>query len=1173
MPLDPRHLAGRLSVAFLLPLILSIACDTAPAAPETSAPDVVGTQQAPLDPPTWFTDVAMVGTSACSTGLNNYGVIDNCYNVENPQRPSIFRELSPAWRPYRSTYSAPLTLRPAALSGVMQPFPPNEYDNGWSTPRMPESSDAANAIQVLPFNRGTNDGRLFVRGGCRGCAEGSLLYTFRPETLGQDFRYDFASKGVRYVQPPNTVGLHPFTYFNPMATGLTAKNNGDFPDALHSTTCENSMSAQLQGSHGRNPVACTARYEVSSTPVPGDCYEMSLVYGMVASDGKRWELRSVDLTVFVRTPKSTDAGKPVDGAGTGGWGLWVYPRNPEGEVKSLPTWNLPPYRPFNIHDSPWGDMSAGSTYSIPGTPDTIDWRRLFTTNPGFQCYVPVPVWPLPTPVYVRNMSPSAPKWCQFFDRQSYRSSFQVEDDEDAVIGNGGTWNGVTGWGTNERPYALFEPATSGDGRLFVVNMNGLYYAASDDVCRASSWGHFKPISMMPMDPLVNSRYELAKSQVVNGRPQPFRDTLGNAMPFGVRNQWAYPWLDREGKNLFFAAKNNPHDGYYARQVLREDRFSPFSQTDVTWGPPSDATRATFNPDRAPAQAVSVLGAWTRGKAVILDNGLSITDLAGNTEDHYQRTYDLRLYAGADVPLTPRGSSQIFSFENQLNHFDGMRPTLPFDVVWNVQSNTQRNSEVAFDDYLNKRAFVVAHMNAAMRMDVSPHGPMRAETFPQDGFVPFKDAWAYVRGGQLADFRFKRNPLAQNAATGSPLLGTDGPQAPSSVRLRGGARIEPVALGGVSGKGVWLDGQNDLMDMGYPVNGAQRDWLFGIWLDSRQDNVLKPGVTLARSLPRTIFYFSDSSWVALVQVKDNTGNVWHELSVYNGATGSSYTVNLGSLVQAGRYFHFGMKIHTVGGQRTLAFYINGTWHSTLTVAPWDVGFDPMFNSMNGWTWMTVSDPGPAFVPGQTRLPFYGWVDELRIYALAPGDAQRPWTEELLCNQALGTTVDLSWREPEPWTPALEKLRLRAQQYPGLRRSLCEQMRLGTYSEPLDYPAQYGEHICIDRVHKNPNPNPALAARCMRAGMLAMPALHSTLPRPDTSGNAFCLSCHTGTATLPGLRLGALTTGTGPRFQDPRRQPMNVPAVMGGTVPFWLTTGINQPDGTRTLDQYFDHFPAP
>ncbi|MFP2931879.1 hypothetical protein ACLESO_43245 [Pyxidicoccus sp. 3LG] len=1170
---EPAPRVPRLSSVLLLLLVVSGACDSSQApAPEPQPPESVGSVEAKLDPPTWFTEVAMVGTSACSTGYFDYSVIDNCYNTENPQRPSIFRELSAAWRPYRPTYWDPLSLRPSALNGVMQPFPPNEYDNGWSTPQQPASSDASNAIQVLPFNRGTNDGRLFVRGGCRGCAEGSTLYTFRPELLGQDFRYDFATKGNRFVQPPHSVGLHPFVYFNPMETMLTAKNNSDFPDALHSTTCEDSMSAVQLGSHGRNPVACRARYDVGSAFVRGDCYEMSLVYGMAASDGKRWELRSVDLTVFVRTPKSFTAGNSTLG-GSAGWGIWVYPRNPEGEVKSLPTWDLPPYRPFNVHDSPWGDMSAGSSYARPGQPDVIDWPRLFTTNPGFQCYTQL-AGPFPHPIYVRSSSASAPKWCQFFDRQSYTSTFKIEDDEDATIGNGSIWNGAVGWGANEKPYALFEPATSGDGRMLIVNINGLYYAASDGVCRASSWSHFKPISMMPMDGLVNSRYEIAKSQVINGRPQPFRDTMGNAIPFGVRNQGAYPWLDREGKNLFFAAKNNPHDGYYARQVLREDRFSSFSQTDVIWSPPSnDADRANFNPDRAPAQAVTVLGAWTHGKAVILDNGLSITDLAGNNEDHYQRTYDLRLYAGADLKLTPEGSSQIFSFENQLNHFDAMRPTLPFDVVWNVQSNTQRNSEVAFDDYLHKRAFVVAHMNAAMRMDVSPHGPLRAETFPQDGFVPFRDAWAYVRGGGIADFRFKRNPLAQNAATGHPLFGTDGPEAPGSVRLRGGARIEPVALGGVSGKGVWLDGRNDFMDMGYRVDASKRDWLFGIWLDSRQDNVLRPGATQARSIPRTIFYFSDNSWVGLVQVKDSGGNVWHELAVYNGATSTSYTVNLGSLVQAGRYFHFGMKVYTESGQRTLAFYIDGTWHSTLTVSSRDVGFDPMWNSMNGWTWMTVGDPGPDFIRGQSRLPFYGWVDELRIYALTPDDVRQAWTEELICNQALGTTVDISQREPEQWHPALEALRWRSYQYPGMRRSICEQMRLGSYVEPLDYPAQYGEHLCIDRVHKNPITPRSLADRCMRPWMLGLPTLQATLPRPDTSGNAFCLSCHTGTAPLPGLRVGALTAGSGPRFQDPRRQPMNVPAVMGGVVPPWLTVGIDQPDGTRTLDHFFDHNLAP
>lgn len=58
-------------------------------------------------------------------------------------------------------------------------------------------------------------------------------------------------------------------------------------------------------------------------------------------------------------------------------------------------------------------------------------------------------------------------------------------------------------------------------------------------------------------------------------------------------------------------------------------------------------------------------------------------------------------------------------------------------------------------------------------------------------------------------------------------------------------------------------------------------------------------------------------------------------------------------------------------------------------------------------------------------------------------------------------------------------------------------------------------------------------------MGLPTLHATAPRPDTSANAFCLACHTHTPQLPGLGLGALMPGTGPRFQD----------------------------------HYFDHFPAP
>ncbi|MFY0565944.1 hypothetical protein ACN28E_19155 [Archangium lansingense] len=1164
---EPKLPAARRWPVILLLLTASAACHEAPA-PKMERP---GTVTSALDIPTHFTDVALVGTVPCST---DYSRIDDCYNEENPQRPSIFRELSAAWRPYQPS-GLPPALLPSTLVGQVQPYPPFEYS--WNGPRIPPAVDADGAQQVLPYTRSTNDGRLSLRGGCRGCGEGSTLVTFRPEVLGQDLRYDFAAKGALFSQPGHQPGHHPFVYYNPLFSSLQTRNNGFFPDALHNTICEDSAPAYV--SSNRNPVACHARYEAGSPFVTGDCYDISLVYGLTAAEASnQWELRSVDVTVFVRNPKTLSAGER-QGGDTSGWGLWIYPRNPEGELKSLPQWVLPPFRPFNVHETPWNDLNGNNpTWTYSGT-NQINWARVLSSHPSFKCYDELQVSGPSGTIsysYPRASGPNVPKWCQFFDRQSSRSRFQVEDDEDTVIGNGGYWNGIhTRPASGEqKPFFLFEPTVTGDGRLLVLNMEGLYYSYSPDACRAQGWAHMKPISMMPVDPEVNSRYQIAKSQVIGGVPQPFRDPMGNSIPFGVRNQGAYPWIDREGKNLFFAAKNNTHDGYYARQVLRREMFGPNVSTQTLSGPPqNDTQRADFNPDRSPAQAVTVLGAWTHGKAVILDNGLSITDLGGNRSNNLQHTFDLRLYAGNDISLTPQGSSSIFSFENQLNHFDALRPTLPFDVVWNVQSNTQRTSEVAFDEYLNKQAFVVAHMNAPMRMDVSPHGAQRAETFPKDGFVPMRNVWANVRSGDIADFRFARNPLVQNAATTSATHGTEDLRGPGSLRLRGGARIEPIALGGVSGKGVWMDGVNDFMDMGYPVQASRRDWYLGIWLDSRQPFPNVPSGIEQRTLPRTIFYFPDNSWIGLSAAKHPSGATWHELAVYNGATGSRYKVNLGSLVQPGTFFHFGVKVFTQAGQRTLRFHVNGTPVTTLTVAPTDTGFKLMENTVNGWTWMTVSDPGPAFVPGHPRLPFLGWVDELRVYALSAQDAQAPWLDEHICNNALGTLVDITTYTGESAHPALSALRNRADLYPGFPTQLCEQMRLGSHVDPRDYPAQYGEHLCIDRVHKNPHADPSLASRCKRAQKLALPVLQAASPRPDTSANTFCLTCHTSTAPLPGLRPGALTAGSGPRYQDPRRQPMNVPAVMGGIVPPWLQGGINQPDGTRTLDHHFDQFLAP
>jgi hypothetical protein len=1117
-------------------------------------------------PVTTFDEVAFVQTPACS---NDYSVVDNCHNYFNPPRPSLFREVSTPWRPY-TPQGGTQTLQPSSVATSMLPFPPFEFRDDFA---LPQYSSVDGDQQVLPHHRGSNDGRLYIRGGCLGCAEGSTLYTVRPEVLGQDFRYEIAARGQHFLTPEKQFGLHPFTYINPLSTGLKIRNNGRFPDSLHSNICDSSSPAfALPTGRTRNPRACQARFEAASSPVSGDCYDLSLVYGLTenrepATDPDHWELRSVDLTVFVRNPKSVSAGSTVSPGGPANWGLWVYPRNPTGEVKTSTSWTLPPFRPFNVHESSWGDMNWNSTYVIPNT-NQIDWVRLFTEKHDFKCYK----WS--AGVLVRDTT--GPAWCQFFDRQSHRTRYQVEDDEDSVIGNGGYWNGIHRRPASgeEKPLFLFEPTTSGDGRLLIVNMDGLFYSYAANACRAADWAHFKPISMMPKDPAVNSRYELAKSQVIGGVPREFRDSMGRPIPFGVRNQGAYPWIDRDGKNLFFAAKNNPHDGYYARRVVANSTYSTATTTDTLYSPPgTDAQRALFNPDRSPAQYISVLGAWTHGKAVILDNGLNITDLGGNREGNFNRTYDLRLYQGNDLAVTPGGSSSIFSFENQLNLFDALRPTLPFDVVWTVQSNTQRNSEVAFDEYMHKQAFVVAHMNAPIRMDVSPFGAQRAETFPKDGFRPFRNVWAYVRGGDVADFRFAENPRVQNASTASALHGTEPLQVPDSLRLRGGARVEPVALGGVLGKGVWLDGANDFMDMGYPVQATRRDWYLGIWLDSRTGFPAPPASGTARTTPRTVFYFPDNSWLGLVAATDSLGNTSHELVAYNGATAGRYTVSLGRVITPSKYFHLGVKLFSSGGLRRLAVYVNGTFVSALAVAGADTGFDLMKDTVQGWTWMTVSDPGPSFTAGLPRLPFAGWVDEFRVYSLTAADVTAPWLDEHICNQALGTLVDIGYARGEVSHPALTSLRSRSAAYPNAPAQVCEQLRLETYSDPRDFPAQYGEHLCIDRVHKNPHLQPSWSFRCLRTGKLGLPALAAASPRPDSSANVFCLSCHTSAAPLPGLKVSALTGGSLARYQDPRRQPSNVPAVLGGIVPPWLTTSLNVGDGTQTLDHYFDHYRAP
>lgn len=183
-------------------------------------------------------------------------------------------------------------------------------------------------------------------------------------------------------------------------------------------------------------------------------------------------------------------------------------------------------------------------------------------------------------------------------------------------------------------------------------------------------------------------------------------------------------MDRSRRKKYFYAQSNPKRdsykalNYYGTPPPSQDAALPFGQAQE------------LNPDNRPGKNVSVIGAWTQGKLVVLDNSLNSSDIGGRhanstLDKHYE--YDMAFFSDKTVTrIRPQGSFSLFSFENVFNYYDALSPDLPFDVVWRVASSrNQSNSEVVFDEYLMNNAFVVAHMNATTDL----HNEV-----PKDGFV-------------------------------------------------------------------------------------------------------------------------------------------------------------------------------------------------------------------------------------------------------------------------------------------------------------------------------------------------------------------------------------------------------------------------------------------------------
>jgi hypothetical protein len=701
----------------------------------------------------------------------------------------------------------------------------------------------------------------------------------------------------------------------------------------------------------------------------------------------------------------------------------------------------------------------------------------------------------------------------------------------------------------EQPFRRFlEPMVTQDGRLLVMRtgrssfswrneaegdrpvsgvFNVVYSVNSGTPCDPRGWVRWRPIAHAQYDLAVNGR---GTARGYGFALQHWRDASGGRIPDGIDLPISYPWIDREGSNLFFFTSNellfNPVTSTRDPDDVRARYRTRCVEGVPCIAAPTARQLASFEDATAQTRGLGVLGIWTNWKMVVLDGMLNNTDYGlGNWPAAHRM---IELYQGSEgwvrvgtgrgndrsQPVAPPAFTDntefVDAFENLFAHLGTMRPRSPRDLVWLMRSG-KVSEELAFDDYLSQHAMIVAGMEVGLQTA----GAGRDYRFiVRDGYVTHDSAPP----------GFRAAVYLQNAATSFPARFGFAP--PAHGYLTGPARVEPVALGGIHGRGLWLRSGSGLR---FPIAGntpAGLPWYAGVFLDVR---FADDGV------PREVFSFPDGSALLLVG---------HGVIRLRGPTGSGLTRDIPVppplRPEYSRWTH--LAVLATNGGRTVQVLVDGLELAAVSLPA------PAFRVTAGNVWLGASQR-----PGV--LGARGWFDEFKLLAERPVD-------EVLCNHARGTLVALT----EATSPAWQA---RAEAFPApVHARIAAALRAapgGRYACLVDYAREGGA---------SSREVPA-SMRSLRDALLAPegPLTHAR-PRPDASGNPFCLSCH-GEGRFLGLRLSALTPSPGvPMRDDPRRQPsQSLRVIYGTTTPESLAPStlreVLRPDRRGTLIDPFLH----
>jgi len=681
---------------------------------------------------------------------------------------------------------------------------------------------------------------------------------------------------------------------------------------------------------------------------------------------------------------------------------------------------------------------------------------------------------------------------------------------------------------------LKELNTSGDGRLLVmrddwsrnpyptpedptqtksVSINMVYAYADDtetyEPCDVRQWTELRPLSHFPHDPDV-AHYPLAHF--------PFLDTEFQPIPDYGAMGLSYPWIDRKVSMLFFMGSRATLFYDSDTSDITDDtiatRYPARCLPDQTCGLPTndipdDPEGITTYEEKNLTRGVGMLGLWTRGKMVMLDGILNNTDYGIPRRVDFQREVQLyeagtgpdpaaadgwvRVGTGFDNGLSgtnpPLGTSHntaiIESTANLHFQHESFRTQTWRDVVWMV-SAAKVSQEVAFDDQLDRDALIVSEMTVS----ATHTGKFsRNALFMHDGF-DLSPPTGFPGFGRPVHF--------QNAA--SPELHRWAP--PPFGLGYGGMRAEPVALGGIFGRGAWLSGAGDGIAYRFAeqpvVDGdasasAAVDHYTSVFFEPRMDD---DGVL------RDLLSFPDGSAVVLSGLSG--------LVVLDADGVEQGTVDL-PWVWSGW--------HHLGLQRTdnglgLTVLLDGFPYATLT-------FDEPLLSLG------VGRVHLGDVPFDEREGVRGWVDEVKMFG-------RVMSPELACNQARGTLVELDPSSPLHATadlyPPFGHLELDAALGSSGGRYLCTH----DYDAPL---VQIG----------NPGSLPEGATPLRDALLFPEGPLTWSEPRPDSVDNPFCATCHS-PDHYPTLTPDVLAADVRtPAVIDPRRQPNQPPPLLFGNLP--------------------------